>query len=316
MPELPTMHLNDFKERTLQLPSDYEGRVTATLLNTPDIESNRPSVLYIHGYNDYFFQAHVADAFHKKGYDFYALDLRKYGRSLLEHQHPNYCRSLDEYFPEITESLRIINSEHPGQPVYLIGHSTGGLIAALYANRGPDTEEKGLGGLILNSPFLDFKMKPLKKRLILLAAALISRIFPYAGASKPLSHLYARSLHHSAEGEWEYNLEWKPRRGFKAYFKWLIAVHEGQQYLRKHSNLQIPVLLMHSSDSLNPSSWNEHIKKADMVLDVRHMIEHGDKLGTDVTFVEVEHAIHDIFLSAKDVRHRAFESLFSWLAGN
>lgn len=310
------MLLNDFEERTLQMPPDYEGRVTATLLNTPAPEAGRPAVLYIHGYNDYFFQAHVAKAFRKHGYDFYALDLRKYGRSLMEHQHPNYCRSLDEYFPEITESLRIICREHPGQPVYLVGHSTGGLIAALYANRGPDAEREVISGLILNSPFLDFKMKPLKKSLILLAARLISRIFPYAGASKPLSHLYARSLHRSADGEWEYNLDWKPRRGFKAYFKWLTAVHTGQQYLRNHSDLQIPVLLMHSSDSLNPSAWNGNNKKADMVLDVRHMIEHGDKLGTDVTFVEVEHAIHDIFLSAGAVRERAYKSLFTWLADN
>ena len=39
-------------------------------------------MLYLHGWNDYFFQTHLADAFAALGFDFYALDLRRYGRSL------------------------------------------------------------------------------------------------------------------------------------------------------------------------------------------------------------------------------------------
>ena len=54
-------------------------------------------MLYLHGFNDYFFQTHLADAWLEAGFDFYALDLRKYGRSLGEHQTPNYITSLEAY---------------------------------------------------------------------------------------------------------------------------------------------------------------------------------------------------------------------------
>ena len=43
-------------------------------------------MLYVHGYNDYFFQKHAADFYTGLGISFYALDLRKPGRSLLPHQ--------------------------------------------------------------------------------------------------------------------------------------------------------------------------------------------------------------------------------------
>jgi alpha-beta hydrolase superfamily lysophospholipase len=36
---------------------------------------NRKSVLYLHGYNDYFFHTHV-EKFNENNFDFYALDLR------------------------------------------------------------------------------------------------------------------------------------------------------------------------------------------------------------------------------------------------
>ncbi|MEK8226237.1 alpha/beta hydrolase [Oerskovia sp. M15] len=42
----------------------------------------RRAVLYVHGFVDYFFQAHLGDAFEEHGYAFYAIDLRGYGRSL------------------------------------------------------------------------------------------------------------------------------------------------------------------------------------------------------------------------------------------
>ena len=40
-----------------------------------------------------------------RGYDFYALDLRKYGRSLRPHQTPDYVDDLREYFDELDEAL-------------------------------------------------------------------------------------------------------------------------------------------------------------------------------------------------------------------
>ena len=79
-----------YEQRTLELPDDDEGPVVATLVRyaPPTTEAVRPAraVLYLHGWSDYFFQTELAEHWHAQGAAFYALDLRKYGRSIQPHQ--------------------------------------------------------------------------------------------------------------------------------------------------------------------------------------------------------------------------------------
>src|SRR3954470_24397879 len=123
----PDALLPGFEALELQFPPDYDGPVCATLVRLPGGEARRGAVLYVHGFIDYFFQRHMAERFAAEGYAFYALDLRKYGRSLRPHQHPNFCKNIAECYGDISAALGII-----GTHVLLAGHSTGGLVTALY----------------------------------------------------------------------------------------------------------------------------------------------------------------------------------------
>ena len=127
---------NKFEQLTINLTNDYEGKVSATLIRklSPDFKK---AVLYIHGFNDYFYQAEIAENFLKQSINFYALDLRKYGRSLLPHQRLNNVRDLKEYDEEILATLNIIESEG-NSAILLAGHSTGGLIITYFAARHPE----------------------------------------------------------------------------------------------------------------------------------------------------------------------------------
>lgn len=136
---------------------------------------------------------------------------------------------------------------------------------------------------------------------------------PYANKSKPLSKLYNSSLLSSHYGEWEFNEDWKPEHGFPAYFKWLIAISNAQSELISKSNISKPILVMHSEHSIKPKKWSSDILGMDMVLNVEHIKETGKKLGKKVTFLPVENAIHDIFLSKKEVRETAFTEMINWL---
>ena len=78
-----------FLAETLELPDDAEGPVVATLVSRRADTPTRKAVLHVHGFADYFFQADYAAWWTARGYDFYAVDLRKYGRSLRDHQTPN-----------------------------------------------------------------------------------------------------------------------------------------------------------------------------------------------------------------------------------
>ncbi|WP_290872390.1 alpha/beta hydrolase [Gracilimonas sp.] len=304
------MTLADFSEKTLELGTDYEGRVIATLISSNWNKPGCRPVLYLHGFNDYFFQAHLAEEFHSHGYNFYALDLRKYGRSLLPHQHPNYCRSITEYFEEIDRSIEIINTKNELN-IILLGHSTGGLIASVYLNTGQykDHVEK----LVLNSPFLEFNINFWQRMFLLPMAGIVSLLFPYSARKKPFSHLYGASLSDEEHGEWNFNTDWKPIEGFPAYFKWVYAVNRAQKKLHMVSNIKVPILILHSDSSSTPKNWNDILLKTDMVLNIDHIKKFGKKLGPDVTFTEIPEAIHDVFLSPKNVRKQAFEQMFNWL---
>ncbi|HWV79379.1 MAG TPA: alpha/beta hydrolase, partial [Isoptericola sp.] len=93
--------LPGFEQRTLPLEPDFEGDVVATLVRRapePGAEDAAPDagidVVYVHGWVDYFFQTHLAAFWERQGARFYALDLRKYGRSLREHQTPGFVTAL------------------------------------------------------------------------------------------------------------------------------------------------------------------------------------------------------------------------------
>jgi alpha-beta hydrolase superfamily lysophospholipase len=304
------MQIEDFKEQTLEMDGDYEGRVIATLVHSPNNTAGQPSVLYLHGFNDYFFQAHVADRFNQNGYNLYALDLRKYGRSLLPYQHPNYCRDTKEYYEEIDRSIEIIKQQ-TDQEIILLGHSTGGLIAASYLNNG--TYKKDIDRLILNSPFLDFNVNFFQRYFLLPMAGIVSWFFPYANQKKPFSHLYGASISANKHGEWDFNTDWKPLHGFPAYLKWIHAIRKAQTHLYNNSDISQPILILHSDKTSFAKNWDDVILKSDMVLNVEHIKKHGPRLGSNVTFAEIEGAMHDVFLSKKVVRRIAFEKILRWL---
>ncbi len=287
----PDPLLEGFEAKTLEFAPDYEGEVVATLVRLRGGNSPRGPVLYVHGFVDYFFQRHMAVRFAQEGYAFYALDLRKHGRSLLPHQHPCFCKRIDEYYPEITRALQEIE-----QPVLLAGHSTGGLVCSLYAAEG---ERRGqLRALWLNSPFFDFRVRGLQ-RLQLRIAAAVGRVRPFLSDPRAIRPDYVKSLHREFGGEWDFDLRLKPVEGFPAYFGWLAAVADAHARLHAGLGLALPVLSMHSDE-------------ADMVLDWRDIARWSRTLGPQVSVLALPGGLHDLVLSRAPVREEVFRQLFSW----
>ena len=299
-----------FTETTVNLPDDYEGTVIATLIQANAPQPSEHAVLYLHGYVDYFFQEHMAERFTDDGWNFYALDLRKYGRSLLPHQHPNYCRSLREYYPEIDTAISAIRTSG-NHRIVLLGHSTGGLLASLYTADGK--ERKHIDKLILNSPFFEFNTTWFKRRIAIPVTSLLSLVFPYAHKQNELSPYYADSVHRSLRGEWNYDLKWKPREGIPLYFAWLRAVRRGQKQLKRGLHIRIPVLVMHSDRSSMEPVWNDLYTRTDAVLNVEDIKRYIPCLGDNLTDMEIAGGLHDLVLSAPEVRERVFRQMLAWL---
>src|SRR5690606_13577214 len=219
-----------YEQRTIDLGRDDEGPVVATLVRRRASTPTRRAVLWLHGLADYFFQTHVADFFGDRGYDFYALDLRKSGRSWREHQTPNFCRSLDEYLPDLDQAAQIIRHDDGHDTLVVMAHSTGGLIASLWVHR--RRSARLVDALILNSPFFDLNLPWLISRPAMETALRLSRYQPYRVIPRPVYPVYGESLHVDFRGEWSYDLSWKPVGGFPIRLGWLGAVHAAQRRLR------------------------------------------------------------------------------------
>lgn len=303
--------LPDFDATVLPLDDADDGALIATLVRRLCDAPSKRAVLYVHGFIDYFFQEHVADAFTSFGWDFYALDLRRYGRSLRPGQRPNYCTDLREYDAEIGAAIDIVRTEDAHDTLVLMGHSMGGLIVSMYAGRGPKRDS--VSGLVLNSPFFRLTV-PGPRRFLLPIAGALGAILPWGANRKGLSARYGESLLSEHKGEWTYDRRWKPLRGFPVYFGWVRAIRDAQAAAERGLGLAIPVLLLHSSQSMTPKgAWSDDYLTHDIVLDVNDMRRVGPTLGRDVTMREIPNGIHDLFLSPAPARDQALGAALAWL---
>jgi alpha-beta hydrolase superfamily lysophospholipase len=300
----------DYQQLTLNFADDYDGKVVATLVRKKAAQATKKAVLYIHGFSDYFFQTEMAEQFNQHGYDFYALDLRKYGRSKLPHQKFYYLLDLREYDAEITKALEIIGQENHNQ-VLLAGHSTGGLITTLYAAHYPD--HRLIKALWTNSPFYDFYKSVIEKKVGIPLLSEVGERLPNAKFPSGLNQWYTPSLHKDFYGEWDFNLNWKPKSLPFVHLCFVNAIHKAQKEIHRGISLNIPTLIMHSHQSKYPKKWGVDAQQSDVILDVKDMTDNAKKMKGDVQTLAIKNGLHDLVLSAPPVRKKVYEDLFSWL---
>ena len=301
-----------YERQTIDLGRDDEGPVLATLVRRRATRPTGRAVLYVHGFVDYFFQTHLADFFVERGWDFYALDLRKHGRSLLPHQTPNFCHDLSDYFQELDAAAQIIRVADGNRRLLVNGHSTGGLITALWAHA---RRTAGVvDGLFLNSPFFDLNAPWFVRRPLAAAVARLGRRAPYRIIPRGVHPMYGQSLHTDHRGEWNYDLAWKPLLGFPIRMGWLAAIRRGQRELRAGLSIPVPVLVTCSTRSFRGTAWHDSVTLADAVLDVEHVVRWAPKLGRHVTLIRFDGGMHDLTLSGPAVRGRLFSELNRWVA--
>jgi alpha-beta hydrolase superfamily lysophospholipase len=300
-----------YEQHIIPLEADDEGDVVATLVRRPADAPPGRAVLYVHGFVDYFFQTHLADFYVERGWHFYALDLRKYGRSLLPHQTPNFIRDLSEYYTELDAAVQHIREVDGHDTLLVNGHSTGGLIASLWAHDRRDTDT--IHGLFLNSPFFEFNAPWAARRIVGPSFGRFGALRPYYRMPQKLGSVYGRSLHRDSDGEWDYDLAWKPLHGFPVTAGWVRAIRRA--HARQHAglSLDVPVLVACSTRThIGPFSDAAH--HADSVLNVEDIVRWSPKLGSRVTLARIEGGKHDLTLSPAPARKMLFAELDGWLS--
>lgn len=309
MPEQTDVLGPPYTSRTFTLRPDHEGEVVATLVRRAAPEPTGRAVLHVHGFADYFFQTVAADFWVEHGFDFHALDLRKYGRSLREHQTPNYVADLAEYYEELDLALEEVRRDH--DHVVVSAHSTGGLTVPLWLH----DRRHPVAGVFLNAPWIDMHGDAFTRLMAMPAIQRIGAYQPMRPVPRTVTGVYARSLHKDHLGEWDFDLAWKPLTSWPVYAGWIRAIRQGQARIARGLDVDAPVLMLSSDRSSQPTSDQDpDLMCTDVVLDVEQMRRRAARISRHVTIVQVPGALHDVTLSPEPARSRVFDELARWLS--
>jgi len=314
---------DEFEQLTLSLGEDSEGEIVATLVRAlPDAApwwrlgaERRPladvDVLYVHGWSDYFFQKRLARFWTSRGARFFALDLRKYGRSLREGQTAGFITDLAEYDADIDAALAA-RGETAGRRLVLLGHSTGGLILSLWASRHP----RQVDAVILNSPWLEFQLGAARAAIAPMVG-LQARLWPMDAAPQVDLGFYSRAQQVVADPDDPMETEpaWRPEQAMPVHAAWLHAILQGHRRVSEGLGIDAPVCVLLSARTVRPTRWSEELTRADSVLVVDDIARAALKLGSSVTIERIDGALHDVFLSGREARADAYARLGRWVRG-
>lgn len=306
--------LEGFEARTVNQGESYDGPVVSTIVRRKAKGHSRRAYVYVHGFNDYFFQSEMGRRFVDSGYNFYAVDLRRYGRSLRPWQYPFDIRDMQKYFADIDSTLAQARRDG-NTDITLSGHSTGGLTVALFAAvRGARC---GVQRIVTDSPFLQWNFPAAYRHLLIPCAGFLHNFSPNMKIRQGRCDGYAYSLLRQYHGEWTYNTDWKMIYSPPVTTSWMNAISRGQSRLMKNAHcITVPVLVMHSSRKIDGCNWTPEFQTGDAVLNPMQIAERGARLGSRATVVSIDSALHDIILSRPEVRDRAYRTIFSFIRMN
>lgn len=314
-----------FEQLTVPLGSDVEGDIFATVVRLlPEhamlggiFGDHRPfhdiDVLYVHGWSDYFFQKRLARFWASRGARFFALDLRKYGRSLRPGQTAGYISDLREYDGDIGAALEAMGRSADGageRRLVLMGHSTGGLTLSLWAAR----HQEHVAAIVLNSPWLEFQLSATTRAAIAPVLGIHSRYRPFDLWPQTDLGFYTRAQKEVADpaDPVEVNLAWRPPQTMPVHVGWMHAVIAGHAAVAAGLGIHSPVCVLLSSRTVLPTRWSEELTSADSVLIVDDIARASLKLGSSVTIERIDGALHDVFLSRHEAREDAYARLERW----
>jgi acylglycerol lipase len=193
----------------------------------------KASLVICHGVNSHGGQyIGAAEAFAARGFAVTALDLRGRGKSDGERF---YAESIDDYVSDLSLALEHGRSKHPGLPVFLLGHSAGGVTATTYAL---DYQDR-IAGLICES--FAFRVFAPNFALKLLEGA--SHIAPHAHVLKLKMEDFSR------DPNWVALLNADPLTDNEVQPIATVAAfaRAGERFEREFGRITLPVFIMHGT---------------------------------------------------------------------
>lgn len=302
--------LEGYESRFVDLGETFDGPARCTIIRLRPDKPSKKGFLYVHGFNDYFFQAEWGRLFVDSGYNFYAVDLRRYGRSRLPWQYPFNVRDQREYFVDIDSALNQMRRDGVTD-ITLGGHSTGGLTVAYYAaTRG---RRINVNRVVTDSPFLEWNYNAFMRNVAAPMIGGLGKIFPNAEIKQGHCDGYAYSLLKQFDGEWTYNTDWKMIYSPPVKWGWIGSIDKAQSGVIKNgTHIAVPMLVMTSSRKIEGCNYTPEFKTGDAVLDPAMIRARAERLA-NTSICVIDSGLHDLILSPLPAGRQARDSIFKFI---
>ncbi len=268
--------------------SSFETADGLTLYTQHWTPSTSPKalVLLVHGYGEHCGRySHVADTIARQKASVYAYDQRGHGRS----EGPSaYVDRFEQYCDDLDNFYHYVRRQTPEVPLFLFGHSMGGLVALLYVlNRRPS-----LRGLLLSAPAISVNpdIAPILRRM----ARVVGWLFPTLPTVRSPEDSISRDPDVVEDAEND-PLNYHGRIPARTGAELIRAGEEAQQRL---AELQVPFLVFHgTADRLTPPSWSKRL--------------YAEAQAEDKTLHLYEGLYHETFNEPE--QEQVLEDLGAWL---
>jgi alpha-beta hydrolase superfamily lysophospholipase len=248
----------------------------------------KAAVVMLHGLGEHAGRyAHVGAMLAGKGYGLFGFDLRGHGRSGGARGH---VASYEDYMKDIDAMFARVRADQPGKPIFLYGHSLGGILVLYYTlSRKPDVH-----GAIVTSPGLRTSLEDQKFKVGM--AKLLGALTPTA--SMP-SGLDAGSISSDPEVVKKYRED--PLVHDRVSFSFAKSSLESIQWVFTHvAEFPVPLLLMHGTQ--------------DMLARPRGSQEVADLVKRDCTLKMWEGMLHEIHNEPQ--KEQVFTYMLGWLGAH
>ena len=245
----------------------------------------KASLVICHGVNSHGGQyIGAGEEFASRGFAVTALDLRGRGKSDGERF---YIESIDEYVSDLSLAIEQARARHPDLPLYLLGHSAGGVTSTTYAL---DYQER-IDGLICES--FAFRVFAPNFALKLLEGA--SHVLPHAHVLRLKMEDFSR------DPEWVAQLNADPLTLDEVQPVSTVAAfaRAGERFEREFGKISLPVLILHGTEdkATRPDGSEQFFNEA---------------TSTDKTLKLYEGYYHDLLNDLG--RETVFEDIDGWIS--
>jgi len=224
---------------------------------------------------------------------------------------------------------RVLRSSVGETAVVLSGHSTGGLVASLWADRHPGA----LRALVLNSAWLSLQGSEIVRtvgdpvlRTLALRDPRMSILDGWVDPARAFSITDGWDTERDGElpdpawaddpyvTGWDINPAWSIKPSAPVRVGWLQAVMEGHNRVAQGLDIRCPVLSMGAASTRLGVTWTPESRSADTIIDADATARRAVMLGKLVTIARFPGGVHDLTLSEPPVREQVFSTLRRWMS--